>query len=254
MRHVASLSPIALLSSWQLAVSVDQGRHRYRLRGEQTAYGRGLGLEAARAALAMEIVERASAYAVVENDRLVGLKNEAPLELASFQALCQRGARALNPGNLALEVPYRDQALVWMTGVEATDAGEKKARMPAQCVFLFANFDEPALFSALGSTGLAAGSTMAEARLGALMEIIERHCDAVTTPLIRGAVSPSVPTTGFCPGCWPITGRGGLIFSFRTSAPGSACPATGPLSSRRTVPWSGAPVLTSAAPVLPWPP
>lgn len=186
MRHEASLSPIALLRSWQLAVSVDQGRHRFRLEGEQTAYGRGIGLEAARAALAMEMVERVSAYAVVENERLVGLKHAPPLEQAPFQELCRREVRALNPEALSLEVPYQNQALVWMPGVEATGDGDLAARIPVQCVFLFANFDEPALFSALGSTGLAAGNTMAEARLGALLEIIERHCDAVTPFDSRG--------------------------------------------------------------------
>jgi ribosomal protein S12 methylthiotransferase accessory factor YcaO len=49
--------------------------------------------------------------------------------------------------------------------------------VPLQCVFLFANYDEPALFSALGSTGLATGLTPAQARLNGLLEVIERDAD-----------------------------------------------------------------------------
>ncbi len=46
--------------------------------------------------------------------------------------------------------------------------------IPAQFVFLFCNLDEQNLFSALGSTGLASGNTMAEAKVSALTEVIER--------------------------------------------------------------------------------
>jgi ribosomal protein S12 methylthiotransferase accessory factor len=49
--------------------------------------------------------------------------------------------------------------------------------VPAQCVFLFCNLDEPDLFSAHGSTGLAAGTSNADARLRALMEIFERDAE-----------------------------------------------------------------------------
>ena len=65
MRHQASLSPIALLRSWKVDLAVDCGRMRHSLRGEATAYGRGLSLAAARASYAMEIVERASSYVSV---------------------------------------------------------------------------------------------------------------------------------------------------------------------------------------------
>ncbi|MBI9083226.1 MAG: YcaO-like family protein [Desulfobacterales bacterium] len=180
MRHIASLSPIALLRQWRLSVSVCHGRHRYRLEGDQTAYGRGLSLAAARAACAMEMVERISAYADVVDNRLVHLPFSEPLVRASLSELDRQGRNALDPDTLALEVPYKDQQLVWMAGTEATGAGGTPALIPAQCVFLFSNFDEPALFSALGSTGLASGNTMAGARLSALMEIVERHLDAVT--------------------------------------------------------------------------
>lgn len=58
MRHEASLSPIALLRAWRVDVGVSSGRQQYSLRGEATAYGRGLSLAQARASYAMEIVER----------------------------------------------------------------------------------------------------------------------------------------------------------------------------------------------------
>lgn len=180
MRHIASLSPIALLRQWRLSVTVDHGRHHYHLQGEQTAYGRGLTLAAARAACAMEMVERISAYADVVDNRLIHLPRSTPLVQASLSELGRQGQTALDPDTLALEVPYEDQRLVWMAGIEAAGSGGTPALIPAQCVFLFSNFDEPALFSALGSTGLASGNTMAEARLSALLEIVERHLDAVT--------------------------------------------------------------------------
>ena len=180
MRHIASLSPIALLRPWRLSTTVVHGRHHYLLEGDQTAYGRGLSLPAARAACAMEMVERISAYAHVADNRLIRLATSRPLVQAPFAQLVRQGQTALDPRALALEVPYADQPLVWMTGIEATGAGDVPALMPAQCVFLFSNFDEPALFSALGSTGLASGNSPAEAKLSALMEIVERHLDAVT--------------------------------------------------------------------------
>ena len=47
--------------------------------------------------------------------------------------------------------------------------------IPAQAVFLFCNLDEISLFSGLGSTGFASGSTMEQAKVSALLELIERH-------------------------------------------------------------------------------
>jgi ribosomal protein S12 methylthiotransferase accessory factor YcaO len=180
MRHIASLSPIALLRQWRFNITVDQERHRFRFSGEQTAYGRGLTLEAARAAYAMEMVERLSAYTGAENGYLATLKQNNFLERARYSRLKKRALSVLDPSRLALEAPCADPPLVWMRGSEAVAQGVEEALIPAQCVFLFSNFDEPDLFSALGSTGLASGNTLAEAKLSALMEIIERHLDAVT--------------------------------------------------------------------------
>ena len=46
--------------------------------------------------------------------------------------------------------------------------------------FLFCNLDEINLFSGLGSTGLAAGNTMEQAKVSALLEVLERDAEGVT--------------------------------------------------------------------------
>ncbi len=55
----------------------------------------------------------------------------------------------------------------------------KKIFVPVQSVFLFSNLDEVDLFSGIGSTGFASGNTMEQAKVAALLEIIERHQEAV---------------------------------------------------------------------------
>ena len=181
MRHEASLSPIALLRTWQLSVTVTNGRHHFRLTGEQTAYGRGLSLEDARVACVMEIVERASSYASISESGITGYCRDYPLVQASLSQLLGKGTKALDPNRLGLEVPYRDQPLYWMQGQAITQTGPEPILVPAQCVFLFSNLDEPKLFSGLGSNGLGAGTDIAQAKCKALLEVIERDC-AATIP------------------------------------------------------------------------
>lgn len=179
MRHEASLSPIALLRQWEPAVTVDCGRHRYRLCGEQIAFGRGLELTAARVACVMEIVERASAYASVGGGCALGYRQAHALTRARWSELQRQGRDALDPNLLDLEAPYRDEPLYWLEGQAAAAAGARPILVPAQCVFLFCNLDEAKLFSGLGSNGLGAGSSLAEAKLKALLEVIERDSVAV---------------------------------------------------------------------------
>jgi len=181
MRHEASLSPIALLRNWQLAISVDCGRHRYRLEGEQIAFGRGLDLEKARVACVMEVVERVSAYADIAGDEVVGYETAHPLVLARFSELTRMGRAALDPNRLGLEAPYRDEPLHWIEGQAVGKEGIYPILVPAQCVFLFCNLDEVNLFSGLGSGGLGAGSNPAQAKCQALLEVIERD-SAATIP------------------------------------------------------------------------
>lgn len=185
MRHESSLSPIGLLRTWQFATHIENRRNIFSLSGEQTSYGRGLTLDRARASLMMEIVERCSAFTSVSERGLENHQHEHPLRFASFSELAKEGLATVNPADLALEVSYQDQPLHWVQG-ETPDLkeNEKKCRpiwVPVQCLFLFCNLDEPSLFSGLGSTGLASGNTMAQAKVAALLEIVERH-QAATMP------------------------------------------------------------------------
>lgn len=182
MRHEASLSPIALLRNWRIDISVRNGRHAHALRGTATAYGRGLSLAGARASCAMEIVERASAYASLGPGGAYGhgevLARRAPLPLrrATAAELTQEGLRLVRVGRVPEDAP-----LHWVT---ARDPEGSEALVPLQSVLLFCNADEPRLATSPGSTGLASGNTPEEARLAALMEVIERDADA-TTPFCR---------------------------------------------------------------------
>ena len=158
---------------------VEQDRHHFLFRGGQTAYGKGLSLERARASYAMEIVERCSSFATVVNGMLTDTAQKHKLYRAPLSRLQSKERPALDPNAMALEVPYEDQSLYWIEGVGSTAAKEGIVLVPFQAVFLFANLDEISLFSGLGSTGLAAGWSLAQAKFHALLECIERDAEAV---------------------------------------------------------------------------
>lgn len=186
MRHEASLSPIALLRNWRVDMRCEAGRNRWHAQGQATAYGRGLSLAGARASYAMEIVERASAYVSVGKGECAAeevLQRAEPLPLlrAACAALKAEGRSVLAPDALPLEAPAPDAPLYWLAG---QDPEGSEVLVPAQAVFLFFNADEPAIFLAGGSTGLASGNIMEEARVAALTEIIERDAEA-TTPFCK---------------------------------------------------------------------
>lgn len=197
MRHQASLCPIALLRAWRLDIRARSGAGaqavRHTLRGEATAYGRGLSLAQARASYSMEIVERCSAYVDIRGpegpDRpgeVENRKTPLPVILASHDELVAAGRAALPPARLPLDAPFAgccgpQTPLHW---VSAHDPSGKEVLVPAQAVFLFCNLAEPSLFLAAGSTGLASGNTLEEAKVAALVEIIERDAEA-TTPFRR---------------------------------------------------------------------
>lgn len=197
MRHQASLSPIALLRTWRLDIRACSGSGaravRHTLRGEATAYGRGLSLAHARASYSMEIVERCSAYVDIRGpegpDRpgeVENRKTPLPVILASCDELAAAGRAALSPARLPLDAPFSgccgpETPLHW---VPAHDPSGNEVLVPAQAVFLFCDLAEPSLFLAAGSTGLASGNTPEEAKVAALVEIIERDAEA-TTPFRR---------------------------------------------------------------------
>ena len=181
MRHVSSLSPVGLLHQWRLQLRVENGRHAFSITGIQTAYGKGMTPEAARASYAMEIIERCSSFASASlEEGIVDRTRPMPLIQGSADDMSGKEIPFIEPDRFDIDVPYRGEPLAWLTGEQISASGAGPVLVPAQCVFLFANFDEPSLFSGLGSTGLASGNTMAQARLHALFEIFERHAEATT--------------------------------------------------------------------------
>lgn len=179
MRHQSSLSPCALLRKWRFAHRVTSGTMSYTVSGTQTSYGRGLSLEAARASCLMEVAERCSSFVGVDETGIVGTRRPHPVIHGSLSQLAARGVPLLDPNDLRLEVPYRNEPLYWMEGERLTASGTEAIWVPVQCVFLFCNLNERSLFSGLGSTGLASGNSPAEARLSALYELLERDSEAV---------------------------------------------------------------------------
>ncbi len=179
MRHQLSLSRYALLRKWRFNHMVKSGKLKYTLSSTQTSYGRGLSLEAARASCLMEVAERCSAFAGVADTGILGTRRPHPLIHGSLSTLEGSGYPLLDPNGLGLEVPYRDEPLYWMEGERSTAEGTEPIWVPVQCVYLFSNLDERSLFSGLGSTGLASGNTLAEARLSAVYEVLERDSEAV---------------------------------------------------------------------------
>ena len=180
MAHKASLSPIALLRMWLVELSVKSGGMNYSLSGMQTSYGRGLDIEGARASYSMEVAERVSSYASIGTRGVMGLARPCPLTYGSFDEVSATGQRALDLSRVRLETPYEGQRIFWMPGEERTREGLAPILVPVQFVYLFCNLEEQSLFSALGSTGLASGNTMAEAKVHALGEVLERDAEAVT--------------------------------------------------------------------------
>ncbi|MCG8531633.1 MAG: YcaO-like family protein [Desulfovibrionales bacterium] len=182
MRHIASLSPIALLRRWNIDLSVTNGTLDYTLQGLSTSYGRGLALADARVGLTMEIVERASAFASFTASGVANTSKKHPLTHARFSELTKQGINAFDPNLLPLEVPYEDEMLYWMEGHTPAEDGSayEPILVPAQMVYMFCNLDEVSLFSSPGSTGLASGNILAEAKVAALMEIFERDAEATT--------------------------------------------------------------------------
>ncbi len=179
MAHKASLSPVALLRMWLVELSVSSGSMNYSLSGMQTSYGRGLDMDAARASYSMEVAERVSSYASMGKRGVLGLAYDCPIVRGS-QAEVAAQANALDLSRVRLEAPYAGQSIHWMPAQERTASGLRPCLVPVQFVYLFANLEEQSLFSALGSTGLASGNSMAEAKVHALGEVLERDAEAVT--------------------------------------------------------------------------
>lgn len=176
-RHTDSLSPTGLVRQWRRRITVRNGALDYAVEGVHASYGRGMAFDAAQAALIMEVVERYSSWASVDGLHLPEYASGRDLVQGSYHNILEQGLYALDPNSLPLAAPYNDEVIHWLP-CDAADGSI--VHVPAQCVFLFANLDEPAFWGGLGSTGLATGTTVWQARLGALMEVIERDAETVT--------------------------------------------------------------------------
>ena len=183
MRHTASLSPIGLLRPWNVRASVRRGRHAYTLEGQATTYGRGLSLADARASCLMEMVERASVYLSFDEDGACGLTTPSPLFTGTRNALLEAGHDVLDPADYPMETECTEVPLTWISGTGGGPEA-KTVLVPVQMASLFCNLDEISLFDSFGSSGIAAGCTMEEAKLAALLEILERDAEA-TTPFSK---------------------------------------------------------------------
>ncbi|MDY6837328.1 MAG: YcaO-like family protein [Thermodesulfobacteriota bacterium] len=175
----ASLSPFALKIPWHLKVTVSVGRNHWELAGPQTSYGKGLDRDQARASCWMEVAERVSSFASFDERGALRYKDGHPLIHGTYENLREEYPDVLNPNEIHLEVPYRNQPLYWVSAVRVDEKGQHPVYVPAQLVFLFSNLDEISLSTGLPSTGLAAGNTPEEARLHSLLEVIERDAERV---------------------------------------------------------------------------
>ncbi|MFC1884556.1 YcaO-like family protein [Thermodesulfobacteriota bacterium] len=179
-RTEATLCPFAVERPWNLEVKVETGRNKWKLTGTLMSYGRGMNIHQARMSCAMEAVERLSAFASIDSAlNVTGSKHEYVLKKATWESLKNEGAEVLDPNEMCLEVPYRNQELYWIEGERLYEDGLKKIFIPAQTVLLFSNLDETSLTSGLPSDGLGAGKTMEDAKLHAILEVIERDADKV---------------------------------------------------------------------------
>jgi YcaO-like protein with predicted kinase domain len=178
-RTEATISPFAIERPWALSIEVADGRNHWRLTGEPVSYGRGLNVHQGRIFCLMEAVERYCAFAGCREGRLEGFTGNHALVRAAYADLKSSNRPALDPNTLGLEVAYQNEPLLWISGERVGPSGAETILVPAQLVFLFANFDEICLTSGRLSNGLGAGETLAEARLSALLEVLERDADKV---------------------------------------------------------------------------
>lgn len=151
---------------------VNSGRHHYSVSGGMHASGKGLTEATALVSAVMEYIERYSAGGGVGENWPGGYAAGLSLKRAPFSELDQ----ALDPAEMNLGYAYEDQPLYWVRGEMRSKKREGETLVPAQIVFEGLNLDEHVVFAG-SSTGLASGNTMLEAKLHALLEVIERDGD-----------------------------------------------------------------------------
>lgn len=164
-----------------------------------TSQGKGLTADAARAGALMESVERWHAETIV-----------APLRLASAAELA--GEPCLAVQRLSLRAGQRfdpHRPLLWIEGHEL-DAG-KPVWLPYELVHTDYRLPQPSAAGCfpVGTTGLAAGNTLAEAICSALCELIERDATSLwhQRPASQRHATAIDPATVDDPRCRLLLGR-----------------------------------------------
>lgn len=175
----ASLSTHAVQMQWLLHIRTSTGRNHWELTGVQTSYGKGLHKDQTRASCFMEVIERVSSFASFDSHAALRYKDGLPLIQGRYEDLIKESYAVLNPNDMPLEAPYENQSLYWVSAQRVHQQGTDSIYVPAQLVFLFCNLDEISLTSGMPSTGLASGNTLEEAKLHALLEVIERDAERV---------------------------------------------------------------------------
>ena len=166
----------AIAVPWNVDWKVDLDRANYRILGMAGASGKGLTHEATTASGFMELAERVSAIAGATANWPNGYRFIDRLVRARRSELQSGEAPVVDPNDFAPSSPYQDQEIYWIQGQLLPPINEGKPQgiwVPAQKAFHFSNLDEPEVVKDT-SNGLASGNTPEEARLHALLEIMER--------------------------------------------------------------------------------
>ncbi|MBM3244953.1 MAG: hypothetical protein FJZ15_04080, partial [Candidatus Omnitrophica bacterium] len=161
---------------WKFSTNAILGRNNYVISGINGSGGKGLYLTAALSSGLMETVERYSAEIGSTDNWPNGYEEKLEFIYGNASDLKNNNLTILNPNQINPLVPYEDQPISWVKGHILTQKGFEDIYVPNQMVFLMPNFDEVEVLQD-SSNGLAAGNTMNEAKLHALLEIIERDSD-----------------------------------------------------------------------------
>lgn len=165
-----------MLVAWSLDLRVNVDRADMRLLGNVQSSGKGVDHGQTVASAIMETVERWSAGAGATPNWPHGYENELRLQRSRLSRLRKGKVEALDPNRLSLPIPYQDEEIYWVSAVEKTKGQDRQLHVPAQAVFFPINLDEQQIMQDT-TNGLASGNTSNEARLHALLEIIERDGD-----------------------------------------------------------------------------
>jgi ribosomal protein S12 methylthiotransferase accessory factor YcaO len=164
------------MAVWQQNLVTRLGRHHHSISGNFSSSGKGFSPETALASCLMEMTERVSAAAGIGENWPEGYCVDPEIRFGRASELREQGLNPLEMSGFNTLLPYRDEAIYWTRGEQVTSSGRQMVYVPAQGVFEFSVFDEPEIMFT-SSNGLASGNIMEEAKLHALLEIIERDGD-----------------------------------------------------------------------------